>query len=575
MLGAEFFFLSIAVWIAAAALSVCIGIRKKSRNFSNGIGLFSIGTFLSLLMLHMPLNNDTFGNNPAKTLLVSTYNALQVFFLDGSFERYESMPVAAAGWPQAAFPVWTAILYMLAPLLTFGFVLLIFKNLLAYLGFLFGHAKDTYVFSALNERSLILAESIREKHPKALLVFANPQKGGDPGDFAGRCAAINTLQFKKNIRDAQFQQHSKNTALYFFLIDEDETINEQDASALIPSCAGKTNVRVYLFSERVESDMLLQSLYDGRGDVKLFRIDETQSLVFNYLYEHSIFNSAVTVNDEKIISLVIIGLDKLGAELLKALSWCGQMKGYKLIINAFDESPHAESRLRASCPELMARRGIQEKGEAYYEIIIHNGIDYGSSEFLETLRGISPVTYIFVTTGNDEQNIDIAMKVHLVLERNKCLPPICARLHNPHKAALLEKHSLSYKNQQFNISVFGDLKSCYSGKRIMYSELEQQALERHKKWGGSEIDFYSSEYHYRSSLAWVIRKNWRDACGIDHAERAELEHKGWNAYMRSIGYSYSGSTDKTTRNDRARLHHDLVAFDLLSEEDKRKDEADL
>jgi hypothetical protein len=281
------------------------------------------------------------------------------------------------------------------------------------------------------------------------------------------------------------------------------------------------------------------------------------------------------VNGEKVISVVIIGLDKVGAELLKAVSWCGQMNGYKLIINAFDESPHAESRLRAICPELITRSGIKEKGEAYYEITIHNGIDYGSSEFLEAVRRIGPVTYIFVTTGNDERNIDISMNVHIILEQNRCLPPINACIHNPHKAALLRENCLSYKNKKFNISVFGDLKSCYSSSRVMYSELEQKALERHKKWGGTEIDFYTSEYNYRSSIAWVIRKNWRDVCGIDKAERAELEHKAWNVYMRSIGYSYSGSTDKATRNDRAKLHHDLVAFDKLSEEEKRKDEADL
>ncbi|MDR1315796.1 MAG: hypothetical protein LBK13_02885, partial [Spirochaetales bacterium] len=345
-------------------------VRKKSHNFSNEIGLFSIGTFLSLLMLHIPLNNDTFGGNPVKTVLVSAYNALQVFFLNGSFDRYESMPSITARWLQTAFPVWTSIVYIFAPILTFGFALLFFKNLLAYIGFLLGYSKDTFIFTALNERSVILAESIREKYPKALLVFTNTQNSSD---FTDRCAAINTLRFNKNIRDVKFKHHSKNAVLYFFLIDDDENINEQDAPALIPSFNGKTNVRMYLFSERVESDMLLQSLYGKCGDAKLFRIDETQSLVYNYLYENSIFESAVTMNDEKVISVAIIGLDKLGMEILKAVSWCGQMNGYKLIINAFDESPHAESRLRASCPELIMRSGIKEKGEAYYEIIVHNG----------------------------------------------------------------------------------------------------------------------------------------------------------------------------------------------------------
>jgi len=41
--------------------------------------------------------------------------------------------------------------------------------------------------------------------------------------------------------------------------------------------------------------------------------------------------------------------------------------------------------------------------------------------------------------------------------------------------------------------------------------------------------------------------------------------------MRSQGYIYSGSKDKSSRNDLGKMHHDLVVFDELSEEDKRKD----
>jgi hypothetical protein len=553
-------------------------LRKKTFNLSNEIGLFSIGSFLSLLMLHIPVNNEIFGHNPVKTVLASAYNALQTFTLNGSFDQYETMPKDIAGWLQTAYPVWTSAMYVLAPILAFGFALSFFKNLSAYTGYVLGYSKDAYIFSALNERSVILAESIRKEYPTALLVFANTQNSGDFSGFSGRCAAMNALRFHKNIREVNFKHHGKNAALCFFLVDDDENVNEQDAPALLPASEGKTNVRVYLFSGRVESEMLLQSLYGKCAGMKLFRIDETQSLVFNYLYENSIFETAVKTNGGKVISVVIIGLDQIGSELLKAVSWCGQMNGYTLMINAFDESPHAESRLRAECPELVKRSGIKEKGEAYYEITIHSGIDYGSSEFPEAVCGIGPVTQVFVTTGNDEQNIDISMNVHIALERkNRDLPPspICAYVRNPHKAALLRENRLYYKNRdkdkknEFNISVFGDLETCYSWSRVMYSELEQTALERHKKWG-DEKDFYTSGYNYRSSIAWVIRKKWRDVCGIAMSERTELEHKGWNAYMRSVGYSYGPA-----RNDRAKLHHDLVCFDDLSEEDKRKDEADL
>ncbi len=41
--------------------------------------------------------------------------------------------------------------------------------------------------------------------------------------------------------------------------------------------------------------------------------------------------------------------------------------------------------------------------------------------------------------------------------------------------------------------------------------------------------------------------------------------------MRAEGYVYSGSPDKTSRDDLAKMHHNLIPFDELSEEDKRKD----
>ena len=50
-----------------------------------------------------------------------------------------------------------------------------------------------------------------------------------------------------------------------------------------------------------------------------------------------------------------------------------------------------------------------------------------------------------------------------------------------------------------------------------------------------------------------------------------LEHMRWNVYMRSEGYVFSGSQNKSSRNDLGKMHHDLVDFEKLDDATKRKD----
>ena len=41
--------------------------------------------------------------------------------------------------------------------------------------------------------------------------------------------------------------------------------------------------------------------------------------------------------------------------------------------------------------------------------------------------------------------------------------------------------------------------------------------------------------------------------------------------MRAEGYIYSGSPERASRNDLAKMHNNLVEYSSLSDEDKRKD----
>ena len=103
-------------------------------------------------------------------------------------------------------------------------------------------------------------------------------------------------------------------------------------------------------------------------------------------------------------------------------------------------------------------------------------------------------------------------------------------------------------------------------------------------YNADEQDFYAYEYNYRSSIASALHNRARTALQIHGAhlpasERTKeqeqalmvLEHCRWNAYMRSIGYVYSGSKDSASRNDLGKMHHNLVLYEDLKSEDQDKD----
>ncbi|MBQ5362815.1 MAG: hypothetical protein IIU63_05645, partial [Clostridia bacterium] len=120
----------------------------------------------------------------------------------------------------------------------------------------------------------------------------------------------------------------------------------------------------------------------------------------------------------------------------------------------------------------------------------------------------------------------------------------------------------------------------YCEKVILHSDMEKAALAIHLAWDGATVeDFYAHEYNYNSSTASALHNRARARLKVHGAhlpvkERSEaqlkklddLEHRRWNAYMRSIGYVHANA-----RNDLGKMHHNLSNFKDLTLEDILKD----
>ncbi|MBR5867884.1 MAG: hypothetical protein IKZ21_00445 [Clostridia bacterium] len=544
------------------------------------------GVVLASFVMFLPIHWSVEAN-PWFVAFISAFNTIQVMGAGCEYGVVEAGMEFCPSVLKLWYQIWISVLFFLGPVLAVSFVLSFFKNIWAGLRYVFSFFRETYVFSELNNRSLVLAKDIRKNHPKAAIVFTDVFEENEESSFELVEAAekMGAIAFKKDILAVRFGTHSRKKAIFFFAMGKNENENLNQAVKLIEEYRERANTHLYVFSTKVESELLLTAA--DKGKIKVRRINPVQSLVSRTLYEEGkvLFESAGrTADGGKKISAVVVGMGSHGTEMLKALAWFGQMDGYKLEIHAFDKDPLAEDKFKAIAPELMDPKynGVEIPGEAQYKITVHSGVDTATYSFAEAIGKIADATYAFVALGDDDGNIRTAVNLRMYFERMQIHPVIQAVVdHAEQKRALVGIHN--FRGQPYDLSFIGDEESSYTEKVILDSELEAEALERHLRWGKEE-EFWNYEYNYRSSVASAIHLRARIACGIPGADKPEsqmspkeqdgieiLEHRRWNAYMRAEGYIYSGSKEKTSRNDLAKMHHDLVDFASLTEEEKRKD----
>jgi len=591
MLNSVCFYLSICILLGSVGLSVFLaGAKCRIRRFLGPIKALFAGVFLSGVILFYPVYyaEVTPGNLRVPTAIVmSLYNGIQLFALDGDREYLQE--ALFSGSITSAYFILSMVVMIVAPALTASAVVSVFSNVTAVFRYWGCRHKDIYVFSQLNEGSLSLAKDLKKRDRKRAIVFMDVNIRSEDVTYSLREQAkdLGAICFKKEIQALNFHFQDKKHGVWLFAISEDEKRNIEDALCLVEKHGNMPNTRLYAFCCGPESEALLASAQSK--EMKVRRVNRVRSLISRTLFEdgHTLFQNAYSGEDGvKEINAIVVGLGDHGTNMVKALAWYCQMDGYRVSIDAYDLDPLAEEKFSVLCPELMspAYNGVFVDGEAQYTIRIHSGIHVYTDTFAQAIQNKNRTTYVLVSLGEDEENIKTALNLRTWFEQIGIKPKIQAIVYNSDKKkALAGIHN--FKGQCYDVEFIGDLESSYTEKVILESELEADALRRHMTYGKEET-FWAYEYNYRSSVALAIHSRAKCLCGIPGALKREedltiqerdvleaLEHRRWNAYMRSEGYIYSGSTDAASRNDLAKMHHDLVNFADLSEEEKRKDSA--
>ena len=433
--------LSLIVLAVGAVIAMRL-FRNKIMQNNDTLGFFTlaISTFVALTVMYYALEysqlycEEQFGWFTA--IFVAVRDTIGTFVVDGDFSFYAENMQGMWSWLVPICSVSMALMIIAAPVFTFGFLLSFFKNLSSMIRFLLKKKANVYVFSELNEKSLVLASDLKQNDSHRVVVFCDVFERDDErfGELLDDAKKLDAIFFEKDILDIDFHKHAKKGNLYFFITGQDDTENINQSLGLVERYGEYDTTHLYLFSDSISGEMLLFSGKKHR--MKIRRINESLAMIHNALYQDPtvVFQntSGVTPLGEKVISAVLVGLGGYGTEALKTLLWYGQMDGYRLKIDAFDQNEKAEERMEFLCPEVMSEKYNRKHvpGEASYDVTVHSAVTVGTKTFADEIAKLTEASFVLVSLGNDDLNIETAVSLRVMFERMGIHPTIYAVVYN-------------------------------------------------------------------------------------------------------------------------------------------------
>ena len=420
------------------------------------------------------------------------------------------------GLPYGIFFVFLSIF---TPIVFGGFLVSYIKALWNFILYnLLKHFRNVYYFSELNENSMLLAEDIisqkKEKH-KSLIVFCNSNK--IPGIYEDRINQNFFIVLTENEKDLILKSKSRKKKQYFFEISDDDNRNLDSTRNIIKEfekfeATFFPNVRVYLFMESYlfGSEKLFSSKHEK---FNIFLIDEVKTSIFNLLFEKSLCEKYEKVNENtdlsllyerfgeeninentKLLSIAVIGNSAYTKEFFKNAYWASVLDdNYKTEISFINSNAESfEKSLKLNCPDMFPKNGFFKDN---YKLNFFP-INLQSDELNEVLdtKILSP-NYILIDTGDDEENINIALYLRAFFNRNSedfnYSPFIALRIKDS-KTAKRVNNMKTDDDISYELYAFGDSKEVYSYKLIVDSPIDKLALNCHAAYNTN------GDHHYET-----------------------------------------------------------------------------
>lgn len=557
--------------------------RKRAKWGLRPMQFFTIGIFLSVLLIHLPLyyswENVRNADLALSPLLIAILQSMRVFILDVDFDSVLELIKDQKDFIRFGVSFYLATLYLVAPLLTLSNVLSLFRNMVGELRYLRHKSWPHYIMSELNDKSIALAKSIHRDHKKAVIIFTDVFDQNEDKDYELLTQArdIKAICLKKDISHVDFFSRKGNVEI--FLIGNDESANVSQAVKIttdINKKNAKRNIKVFAFSTQPSAPYIIDSIrYNnlmvhadqyGEDCFKLRRIDEKRQLIWNTVPKMKVFD--IADRHDKTLSVMIVGFGNYGLEFFKMLTWYCQFEGYQLQINVFDKQDDLEKLIKRACPELLKKNRCSLEGESHYDIEIFPGVDVHSSDLAEMLLYDGPdadkkkiaerlklTNLAIVSLGDDDINIEISIYLRSLFDRINGVQakkdidwgnePVeiysvvyddqkCSILYSEDAAASEANLLVNHKDVPYHIHFIGSMSSQFDYSNIYNAELERSAYEHHIGWVNIEEKIYN-DWLAKEDFANLDNHEWSFHYGReqDAVEDARKKYEQYEYYRLS------------------------------------------
>lgn len=405
-----------------------------------------------------------------------------------------------------------------------------------------------YIFSAINEKTVFLAESINQfenagkkglaKKGKASLIFTNSYFSNDDessAELLRRAKELGGICVKEDI--SLFRIPGK-AEITYILQNEDDLKNINMLTEMVDADKGnyaelcrdlvghnracrqgsdeKNQLNILLFSQDDYADDIVKAMYSADDSCPVSRLEqdyvfikvvrEYTNLVYQLLWNvplYSVLDEKKIIASDHIdqkISILIIGFGDVGREMLIAGYWCGQfgyagdgvkIKKFPLEIHVVDKDALAKkSQLEMELP------GIDfNNSDDYCEFHFYDR-DVKTKEFSDMFNvegELHDVNYVVISLGNDIENLNAARKIQREMELAALTRDYKFRINyvmkNENMNNSLEALHRRYGKEK--IRVFGSISERYGMRNVFATELEKRAIlvdNTHRDLANVDVD---------------------------------------------------------------------------------------